>query len=48
MSKHQRHEQDASAECEHVRSFAQLEAADAADEQIRDGKVEQAPEDIDR
>jgi hypothetical protein len=47
MSKHQRHNQDPGAECEHVRGFAELEAADATDEQICDGKVEQAPEDVD-
>ena len=47
-SKHQRHEQDAGSEGEHVRGFAKLEAADATDEQLCDGKVEQAPEDVDR
>jgi hypothetical protein len=28
--------------------FAQIEAADATDEQVGHGKIEQAPEDIDR
>jgi hypothetical protein len=40
MGKHERHEQDAGTECEHVRRFAQIEAADATDEQVGDGKVE--------
>ena len=47
-SKHQRHQQDAGSECEHVRGFAQLKAADATDEQICDDKIEQAPENVDR
>ena len=46
--KHQRHDQDAGSEREHVRVLAQVEAADATDEQVGDGKVEQAPKDIDR
>src|SRR5208282_3835015 len=46
--KHERHDQEAGPECEHVRGFAQVEAADATDEQVGDGKVEQAPQHIDR
>ena len=48
MGKHQRREQNANSECEHVCGFAQIEAADATDEQLGDGKVEHAPENIDR
>ena len=46
--KHERHDQDASAEDEHVLSLAQIEAADATDEQVADCKVEETPQDIDR
>jgi len=48
MGKHERHEQDAGSEREHVSGFAQIEIADATDEQVGDGKVEQAPENIDQ
>jgi ABC-type nickel/cobalt efflux system permease component RcnA len=48
MGEHERHDQDACAEDEHVGGLAQIEAADAADEQVADGEIEEAPRDIDR
>src|ERR1700734_1900473 len=36
---HQRHEQNATSECEHVRVLPQVKAPDATDEQIGEGKV---------
>ena len=44
---HERHDENSSAEREHVAGIAQAEAADAADEHVGDGEVEKAPEDID-
>ena len=41
--KHERHDQDARPEDKHVPSLAQIEAADTADKQVADGKVEEAP-----
>src|SRR5579863_5722158 len=46
--KHQRHQQHAGSEYQHVRGSAQVEAADTTDEQIGDCKIEKAPEDVDR
>ncbi len=43
VGQHERHDQDARAEDEHVLILAQIEAADATDEQVADGKVEEAP-----
>ena len=47
LREHQRHEEDAGSECQHVRRLAQVEASDATDEEVGDGEVEQAPQDID-
>ena len=47
VGKHYRHDEDARAEDEHVPVLAQTEAADTTNEQVADGKVEEAPEDID-
>ncbi len=44
----QRHDQDARPEGDDVRGLAQIEAADTTDEQIADGKIKEAPYDIDR
>jgi hypothetical protein len=44
---HQRHDQDARSEDEHVLRLAQVEVADATDELMANGKVEEAPQDID-
>jgi hypothetical protein len=41
--KHQRHNQYACSEDEHVAGAAQTEAADTTDEQVGDGKVEESP-----
>lgn len=43
---YQRHDQNARSEDEDVPGRAQIEAADAAEEQVGDSKVEQAPLDI--
>ena len=43
VGKHERHEQNAHPEGDHMLGLAQIEAADAADEQVGDGKVEEAP-----
>ena len=45
---HERHEQNPRAEYKHMPGVAQVETADPADEQIGDGKVEKAPQHIDR
>ena len=45
---HERHEQNARAENKYMPGVAQVEAADTADEQVGDGKVEKAPQHIDR
>ena len=42
------HDRDARAEDEHVARLAQIEGPDAANEQVADGKVEEAPQDVDR
>ena len=39
----QRHKQDARPEDEHVQGFAQIEVADSTDEQVANGKIEEAP-----
>jgi hypothetical protein len=44
---HEGHEQEAHAEDENVRGFAEIETADAADEQVCHEEVEGAPKDID-
>jgi len=44
----QRHDQYARAQDEHVLGLAEIEAADTADKQVGDGKIEKAPQDIDR
>ena len=41
--KHERHEQDARSEDEHVLGLAKVEAADPTDEQVADREVEQTP-----
>jgi len=41
--KHQGHDQNARPEDEHVLGVAQIEAANMTDEQVADGKVEEAP-----
>ena len=43
VGKHERHDQDARPEDEHVPGRAQIEAADTTDEQVSDRKVEEAP-----
>src|SRR5664279_32300 len=45
---HERHQQDTGPEGEHVPGLAQLEAPDAADEQVSHGEVEESPQDVDR
>ena len=40
---HERHHHDAGAENEHVLVLAQIEAPDAADEQVADDEVEEPP-----
>ena len=40
---HERHEQNPRAEEKHMPSVAQVEAANPADEQVGDGKVEKTP-----
>src|SRR5208337_1724298 len=47
VGKHERHDQDARPQDEHVLILAQIEAADTTHEQIADGEVEEAPQDID-
>lgn len=47
VGQHERHDQDARAEDEHVPVLAQIEAADTAHKQVADGKVEEAPQGID-
>jgi hypothetical protein len=44
----QRHDQDARPEGDDVRGLAQIKAADTTDEQIADGKIKEAPCDVDR
>ncbi len=43
VGQHERHDEDACAEDEHVLGPAQIETADTADEQVANGKVEEAP-----
>jgi hypothetical protein len=43
----QRHDQYTRAQDKHVLGLAEIETADTADEQVADGKVEKAPQDID-
>src|ERR1035438_1535716 len=45
---HDRCEEYACAECEDVSGVEQVEAADAADEQVGDREVAEDPEDVDR
>lgn len=45
--KHQRHDQNTRPEDEHVPGIAQIEVADTTNEQVADGKVEEAPKHID-
>src|SRR5450432_1180502 len=44
---HDRHDRDACAEDERVARLAQIEVSDATDEQVADGQVEEAPQDVD-
>ncbi len=44
---HERHDEDACPEDERVLGLAQIKAAHATDKQVADGKVEEAPCDID-
>ena len=48
MSEQERKDQDARPEDKDVPGLAQFEAPDPAHQQIADGKVEEAPQDIDR
>ena len=41
--KHERHDEDARPEDEHVLGLAQIKAAHTTDQQVADGKVEEAP-----
>ena len=43
MGKHERHNQDARSENEHVLGLTQIEVADTTDEQVGNPKIEQAP-----
>jgi len=43
VGKHERHDQDARPQDEDVLRLAQIETADTTDQQVADGKVEQAP-----
>ena len=43
MGQHERHDQYTRPKDKHVPGITQIEAADATDEQIADGKVEEAP-----
>jgi hypothetical protein len=43
MGKIQRHDHDACPEDEHMSRTAQIEATDTTDEQVADGKIEEAP-----
>ena len=43
VGKHERHDQDTRPQDEDVQRPAQIETANTADQQIADGKVEQAP-----
>jgi hypothetical protein len=47
VGKIQRHDQDARPEHQHVRGLAQIEAADTTNQEVSDGKVEEAPYHID-
>lgn len=43
VGKHQRHDQDSGPKDEHVLGLAETEAANATNQQIADGKVEESP-----
>ena len=43
MGQHERHDQYTRPKDKHVPGITQIEAADTTDEQIADGKVEEAP-----
>ena len=43
MGKHDRHDQDARPEHDHVLGLTQIEVPDAADEHVAAGQVEEAP-----
>jgi hypothetical protein len=43
VGQHERHDQYARRKDKHVPGITQIEAADTTDEQIADGKVEEAP-----
>ncbi len=47
VGKIQRHKQYARPQNKHVRGLAEIEATHTTNEQVADGKIEQAPEDID-
>ena len=47
MGEIQRHDQHARTQDKHMLGPAEIEAADAADKQVANGKVEKAPQDID-
>src|SRR5208282_1170836 len=48
LGQHEGHGEDSGGEDEDGAGLAQVEIADAADEEIADGEVEKAPEDVDR
>jgi len=43
VGKHERHDEDARPEDEHVLGLAQIKAARTTDQQVGDGKVEKTP-----
>jgi hypothetical protein len=44
----QRHEQNSGRKDEHLPGAAQVEVADATNEQVTDGEVQEAPKDVER
>ena len=47
VGKHERHNEDARPEDERVLGLAQIKVAHTTNQQVADGKVEEAPQDID-
>jgi hypothetical protein len=47
VGKVERHEQDACAKHEHMLPTAEIKCADAAEEQVGDDEIQEAPEDVD-
>jgi len=48
VGEHERHEQDARSEDQHMLGLAQIEVAYAADQKVSQAQIEEAPKDIDR